>query len=158
MPATVPSAPAAPTVTRGNAQISVAFVAPANSGSAITGYTASCTSSDGGAAGSNTGAASPIVVSALTNGKTYTCTVLATNAVGDSAASAASATGGSRDRADGAGRTPRSTHGNTSISVAFVAPGTGGSAITGYTASCTSSDGGTAGSNTGATSPSSCRR
>ena len=84
VPATVPGTPAAPTVTRGNASISVAFVAPGSTGgSAITGYTASCTSSDGGAPGSNTGASSPIVVSALTNGKTYTCTVLATNAAGN---------------------------------------------------------------------------
>src|SRR4029079_12645121 len=88
--AAVPDAPAAPTLTHGNALISVAFVAPANNGNAITGYSASCTSSDGGASGSNTGATSPIVVSALTNGNTYTCTVLATNAIGSGLPSAAS--------------------------------------------------------------------
>ena len=37
------------------------------------------------------GGVSPIVVTGLTNGKTYTCTVIATNADGNSAASAASA-------------------------------------------------------------------
>ena len=90
VPATVPDAPAQPTLTHGNAQLTVAFVAPADGSSAITGYTANCTSSNGGAAGSNTGATSPIVVAALTNGKTYTCTVFATNDVGDGLASPAS--------------------------------------------------------------------
>ena len=153
VPATVPGTPAAPTLTRGNASISVAFVAPgSNGGSAITGYTASCTSSDGGAAGSNTGATSPIVVSTLTNGKTYTCTVLATNVAGNGTASAAS---GSAVPAavPSAPAAATLTRGNAQISVAFVAPASNGSAITGYTASCTSSDGGAAGSNTGASSP-----
>ena len=48
------------------------------------------TSSNLGASGSNTGPGTPIVVSTLTNGKTYTCTVKATNAVGPGASSAAS--------------------------------------------------------------------
>src|SRR4029077_18697637 len=91
VPATVPGPPAAPTLTRGGASVSVAFVAPgSNGGSAITGYTASCTSSDGGAAGNNSGATSPIVVASLTNGKTYTCTVFATNVAGSGVASAPS--------------------------------------------------------------------
>ena len=75
-----PAAPAQPTVTHGDGMISVAFVAPADNGSAIQFYTASCTSSNGGAAGSTNNTASPIIVSLLDNGKTYTCTVSATNA------------------------------------------------------------------------------
>ena len=43
VPATLPSAPAQPTVTRGNAQIVVTFTAPADNGSPITSYTATCT-------------------------------------------------------------------------------------------------------------------
>jgi hypothetical protein len=152
VPATVPSAPAVPTLTRANAQISVAFVAPSSGGSAITGYTVSCASSDGGAAGSNSGGGSPIVVASLTNGKTYTCTVLATNAVGDGNASNASASAVPAT-VPNAPAVPTLTHGNAQISVAFVAPASGGSGITGYTASCTSSDGGAAGSNTGGGSP-----
>ena len=152
IPAAVPTAPAQPTVTRGNTQISVTFVAPANNGSPITGYTAACTSSDGGVFGSQAGGVSPIVVSSLTNGKTYTCTVLATNGEGDSAPSVASAAAVPATL-PGTPAQPTVTHGNASISVAFVAPSDGGSAITGYTASCTSSDGGAAGSNTGASSP-----
>ena len=64
VPATVPSAPAGPTLTHGNAQISVAFVAPADGGTAITGYTANCTSSDGGTPGRTLRRRSPIVVPA----------------------------------------------------------------------------------------------
>ena len=86
----VPTAPDAPTIgtaTAGNAQASVTFTAPDNTGgSAITGYTV--TSSPGGIAAS--GAASPVVVTGLTNGTTYTFTVTATNAIGTSTASAAS--------------------------------------------------------------------
>ena len=42
-----------------------------------TGYSATCTSSDGGAPATATGTASPILVSGLTTGKTYSCTVAA---------------------------------------------------------------------------------
>lgn len=88
-----PGAPTAVTVTPGNASASVAFTAPSsNGGATITGYTATCISSDGGASGAGTGTSSPISVTGLTNGKTYTCTVKATNSAGDSAASTASAT------------------------------------------------------------------
>jgi len=84
-PATVPGAPTIGTATGGNAQATVTFTAPvSNGGSAITGYTADC----GGI--TNTGAASPITVTGLTNGTSYTCTVTATNAVGTGAASVAS--------------------------------------------------------------------
>ena len=90
----IPSLPGVPTgvtATAGNAQISIAFAAPANNGgAAIDGYTATCTSSDGGAAGQQTGSASPLVVTGLTNGKAYTCTVVATNSAGNSSASTVS--------------------------------------------------------------------
>ena len=154
VPGLVPTAPAQPTVTHGNASISVAFSAPAsNGGSVITGYTATCTSSDGGTAGSSSGATSPVVVSALTNGNTYTCTVFASNANGAGNPSVASASTVPATT-PGTPAQPTLTHGNASISVVFSAPaGNGGSAITGYTATCTSSDGGTAGSSSGATSP-----
>jgi hypothetical protein len=66
--------------------ISVAFTAPATGGSAITGYTV--TSSPGGFTG--TGASSPITVSGLTQGTSYTFTVVATNANGNGIASSSS--------------------------------------------------------------------
>lgn len=84
---TVPGAPTIGTATAGNATASVTFTAPSSDGgSAITGYTV--TSSPGSLTG--TGASSPITVSGLTNGTSYTFTVRATNAIGTGPASAAS--------------------------------------------------------------------
>lgn len=82
---TVPGAPTIGVATAGNAQASVAFTAPAsNGGSAILDYTATCGTA------SATGAGSPVVVTGLANGTAYTCTVIARNAIGSSAPSAAS--------------------------------------------------------------------
>jgi hypothetical protein len=53
-------------------------------------YTATCTSTNGGVARAATGLANPIVVTALTPGRTYTCYVRAHNARGYSLASARS--------------------------------------------------------------------
>jgi uncharacterized protein (TIGR02145 family) len=143
---TVPGAPTSVVATAGNAQASVAFNAPAsNGGSAITGYTV--TSSPGGLTA--TGASSPLVVSGLTFGTAYTFTVVATNAAGNSVASAASSAV-TPFTVPGAPTSPAATAGNAQASVAFTAPAsTGGSAITGYTV--TSSPGGFTA--TGANSP-----
>ena len=87
-PATVPGAPTSVVATAGVASASVAFVAPSSTGgSVITGYTV--TSSPGGITAMGT--TSPINVTGLTNGTAYTFTVVATNGVGNSVASAASA-------------------------------------------------------------------
>lgn len=85
--AVVPGSPTIGTATGGNAEATVAFTAPASAGgAAITGYTV--TVNPGGATA--TGAASPITVTGLTNGTSYTFTVAATNSVGPGAPSAAS--------------------------------------------------------------------
>lgn len=85
--AIVPGAPTVGAATAGDTQASVAFTAPASSGgAAITGYTV--TANPGGATG--TGASSPITVTGLTNGISYTFTVTATNSAGTGSASAAS--------------------------------------------------------------------
>ncbi|MES2787677.1 MAG: sialate O-acetylesterase, partial [Pseudomonadota bacterium] len=144
-----PGAPTIGTATAGNASASIAFSAPAsNGGSAITGYT--LTSSPGGLTG--TGASSPIVVAGLTNGTPYTFTATATNAIGTSAASAASnsVTPSVVLTVPGAPTIGTATGGNGQASVTFTAPASdGGAAITGYT--LTSSPGGFTGS--GASSP-----
>ena len=87
--APLPNAPTSPVASAGVGQVSVAFTASAsNGGSAITGYTV--TSSPGSFTA--TGASSPLTVTGLTNGTSYTFTVVATNPVGNSVASAVSAT------------------------------------------------------------------
>ncbi len=89
--AVAPDAPTIGTATAGASTATVAFTPPANTGgSPVLDYGAQCTSSDGGASGSATGAASPISVAGLTPGSTYTCTATARNTIGSSVPSAAS--------------------------------------------------------------------
>ena len=90
---TAPGAPGIGTATAGNGQATVTFTPPAASGGApITSYTVTATDLTNGARGGQTqsGPASPITVTGLTNGDTYTFTVTATNMAGTGPASAAS--------------------------------------------------------------------
>jgi uncharacterized protein (TIGR02145 family) len=88
-PLTYPGAPTIGTATAGNSQATVTFTAPASDGGTpITNYTV--TSSSTGATPTATGTSSPIIVTGLTNGASYTFTVTATNALGTSVASLAS--------------------------------------------------------------------
>ena len=142
-PSTVPGAPTIGTATKGIAQATVTFTAPANNGGlAITGYTV--TSSPGGFTA--TGTSSPLTVTGLSNGTAYTFTVIATNANGNSPASSAS---NSVTPSAGPG-TPTigtATKGNAQATVTFTAPTSdGGSPITGYTV--TSNPGGFTGAGT----------
>lgn len=132
-PVTPPGAPTNITATAGNAQASVSFSAPGNDGgSAITGYTV--TSSPGNFTA--TGASSPIVVTGLTNGTTYTFTVTAANVSGSSAASTASNTV-TPGTTPGAPTIASVMGGNTQVSVAFAPPASnGGLTILDYTATC----------------------
>ena len=72
---TVPDAPTVTGVTRGNNSVAVAFTPGFDGSIAVRIFTATCTSSDGGTTSVNRGAASPITVNYLTNGKTYSCTI-----------------------------------------------------------------------------------
>ena len=80
--ATAPDTPTVTGITRTSNAASVAFTIAANNGAAITGYRATCTSSDGGATKTNTSTKSPISVTTLTNSKTYTCVATAANIIG----------------------------------------------------------------------------
>ncbi len=83
--AVVPGSPTAAAATAGNGQITVSFTAPVNLGGLdISGYTATCGSQ------SASGVGSPLAVSGLANGTAVSCTVVATNSVGNSVPSAAS--------------------------------------------------------------------
>lgn len=87
-PATAPSAPTAVQATAGNGAATVAWTAPEDDGgSPVTSSTV--TASPGGATCTTDGTTCD--VTGLTNGRAYTFTVVATNEVGASAASAASA-------------------------------------------------------------------
>ena len=91
VPSTVPGAPTATSATsNANAQSVVAFTAPAsNGGAAISSYTvsASDTTNPGNPIVTQSGATSPITVTGLTNGDTYSFTVTATNVSGTGPAS-----------------------------------------------------------------------
>jgi hypothetical protein len=140
-PAWLPDPPDAPTITPGNNNMLVTFVAPANNGSAITLYTATCTSTDGGATGVVSGTASPITVTGLTNSNTYTCHVVAVNAQGMSSPSDESAPA-IADAVPAAPAKPTATPGGARISVSFILPADNGDPIFKTTATCTSSNGG----------------
>ena len=84
-PVTV-GAPQAPTsiaaTAAGPHTIRVSFVPGGANGSPILAYTATCVSTNGGITRVKAGSRSPLVVTGLTSGKTYRCSVVATNTRG----------------------------------------------------------------------------
>lgn len=134
----VPNAPTIGTATDvgtsrayNNGAATVTFTAPTwDGGLPITGYTV--TSSPGGFTG--TGSASPITVTGLQSGTSYTFTVVATNSRGNSTASAASnsITATTVPQAPTIGTASRTN--NTTVSLGFTAGATGGKTISSYTA------------------------
>ena len=148
-PATVPSAPTSLVATAGNGQGSIAFTAPlSNGGFAISNYKYSTDGTTYIALNPAT-TSSPITISGLTNGTSYTVRLKAVSAFGDSIASSpVSFTPATSPGAPTIG-TATAT-GSNSASIAFIAPVlNGGSPITGYTV--ISSPGGASGS--GSSSP-----
>ena len=136
-----PAAPSAPTgvsITASSGSLSVAFTAGATGGSAITSYKYS---TDGGttfytrASGTTD---SPLVIStlstngstALTNETAYNIQIKAVNAVGDGTATAS--TSATPIGSPAAPTISAITASSASLSVAFTAGATGGSAITSY--------------------------
>lgn len=154
---TIPGVPTIGTATStGQTTATVAFTAPAsNGGAAITGYTVAVYNYPSGTSTgiTATGSTSPISVTGLTAGTSYTFKVKATNSVGDSAYSSASnqITTTAASTVPGAPTIGTATAtGQSSASVSFTPPvSNGGATITSYTVT-SSPDGITA---TGATSP-----
>ncbi|UEG49904.1 fibronectin type III domain-containing protein [Ferruginibacter lapsinanis] len=137
-PATTPSAPTITGITPGVGQLSVAFTAGADGGSAITSYKYS---TDGGSTffTRQTGTtASPIVITGLANGASYNVQIKAVNAIGDGTATGT--TSASTPAAPSAPTITSITPSSQQLSVAFTAGADGGSAITTYQYS---TDGGT---------------
>ncbi|WP_171654709.1 fibronectin type III domain-containing protein [Paenibacillus foliorum] len=158
-PAIVPDPPTGVSAVAGNQSATVSFIPPVNNGSStITQYTV--TSNPGGFTAS--GAGSPITITGLNNGVSYTFTVTATNGAGLSAPSPASASvtpfspsrSSSRSSSSSSASVPgaptevSASAGNGSAIVSFTPPvNNGSSAITGYTV--TSSPGGLTASGAG---------
>ncbi|HEV7173542.1 DUF4082 domain-containing protein, partial [Pedococcus sp.] len=136
-PATTPEAPTAVSATAGDASATVSWTAPANGGSAITGYTVTPYAGATALAPTTVSGNPPATtatVTGLTNGTAYTFTVSATNAVGAGAASAASsAVTPVAVTAPAAPTAVTATAGSGSAVVSWTAPSNGGSAITLYT-------------------------
>ncbi len=133
---TVPGAPTVGTATAGQAQATLTWTAPVDTGgSPITSYTAVSTPGGHTATTAN-GTTLSVTVGGLTNGTAYSFTVHATNSVGSGAESAASnSVTPAAATVPGAPTIGTATRGNGSATITWTAPTSdGGSAVTGYTA------------------------
>lgn len=86
-PSGVPDRPGGPTVKAGDGQLAVTWDAPNNNGSPITSYTVYASIAGAAASSCTTNGEQACTVKNLVNDRTYTVTVVATNANGDSQAS-----------------------------------------------------------------------
>ena len=127
---TAPLAPTMGAITPTNQQLSVAFTAGSNGGSAITNYQYSTDGGSSFTACSPAQTTSPIVITGLTNGTSYNVQIRAVNSVG--LGTATGSTAATPYTTPSAPTINSITPGNTQLSVAFTTNATGGSAITNY--------------------------
>jgi fibronectin type III domain protein/galactose oxidase-like protein len=141
VPAVAPTAPTIGTATAGNSQATVTFNPPSNNGgAAVTSYTVTANdltkSANGGQMAS--GSESPLTVTGLTNGDTYTFTVTATNSVGKTGPASVASNSVVPATVPGAPAIGTATAGAGQATVSFSPPTSdGGSAVKSYTATAT---------------------
>ncbi len=137
-PSTMPDAPTILSADRGNLSAILTWTVPANNGSPITGYTVTEVTGDSVGAHPTCSVSPPAtgntcIVSGLTNGTTYTFTILATNVAGPGSPSAVSNSVVPSTVPSKPG-TPTGVSHNGSVAVTWTAPASdGGAAIIGYT-------------------------
>jgi titin len=130
----VASAPQTVQASAANGSVVISFAAVTDSGSPVLDFTATCTA-PGGQQVSTTGTGSPLTVSGLVNGSTYSCSVTARNENGISPASGTQSVTPAVT-APAAPTLVSVTPGDSAISVAFTAGSDGGAAVTAFTATC----------------------
>ncbi len=128
-PSTTPSAPTSLSATAGDGQATISFTAGSNGGSAITNYKYS-TDGTTYTALSPTDATTPITISGLTNGTSYTIYLKAVNTNGDSSASSSVTV--TPSTTPSAPTSLSATAGDGQATISFTAGSNGGSAITNY--------------------------
>jgi hypothetical protein len=157
VPGDPPGPPTAVLATPGPASVVVTFGPPdADGGSPVRGYDVTCTAGPWGVDGSAGGPGSPITVSGLTAGATYTCAVTASNGAGSSPPAFAGPVTVPLDPPT----VPVPPTGVVALALGHSAvvsftpsAADGGSPITGYAATCSSSDGGSRHTGRGSASP-----
>ncbi len=131
---TVPGAPTSLAAIPGDGRVSLSWTAPTDGGSAITSYTIKLGTASGAYARSVAATGTSAVVEGLPNGRAHFFVVTASNAIGESAASAeVTATPTDGRTPPGAPTGLAATAGNGEVALGWFAPAAdGGSAITGY--------------------------
>jgi len=127
---TAPSTPSAPSATPGNTSVALTWSAPANGGSAITGYDIGYRTGSNAWATSTVGAVLTTTISGLVNGTVYDFRVSAVNAIGSSSPS--SVTQATPRTIPSAPATISAQYGNAQVTVTWSAAVNGGSAPTAY--------------------------
>ena len=144
-PRTTPSAPAAPSVTRGNGSVAVLWASPNDGGNAISDYSVQYSSNSGSTWTTFTDGVSTstsTTVTGLSNGTAYVFRVAAINDAGTGSYSSASSSV-TPATTPGAPTSVTATPGNVSASVSWTAPASNGDAITDYVVQFSSNSGST---------------
>jgi len=132
-PRAIADAPTSLVATHGNTTASIAFTPGSTNGGTLSNYKYSTDGGTNFTAFSPAQTSSPVSITGLTNGTTYSVKLKAVTEVGDGTASAAVSV--TPSTVSGAPTSVSGTHGNTQVALTWSAPSsTGGAAIDYYTA------------------------